>query len=66
MHMSIIIYALCNPAIHFVLVYNDEGFGYLSIVQEIAVKAMADARSEVQGTQNYIVNGDVSKLTQFW
>ena len=49
--------------IHFVLVYDDGGFGYLSTVQEIAQKAMADARSEVQGTHNYAVNGDVSNLS---
>ena len=47
---------------HLVLfvVYKEQGFGYLRIVRERAEKSMADARREVQATNNYITNGDVS------
>jgi len=41
-------------------VYKDQGFGYMSVVQELCNRTMADARAEVKATQDYITNGDVS------
>ena len=38
----------------FLTVYKDEGFGYLSIVRDLAAKSMADVRREIRGTPNYI------------
>ena len=32
----------------------------MSVVQELSNKAMADARAEVQATQDYITSSDVS------
>ena len=46
------------------LVYKDQCFGYFKIVKGLAQKSMADARQEVQATNNYITNGDVSRHTQ--
>lgn len=43
-------------------VYKENGFGYMAIVRELSVNSMGDARREVQGTVNYILNGDVSSL----
>ena len=42
------------------IVYKDQCFGYFQIVRDLAQKSMADARREVQATNNYITNGDVS------
>ena len=42
------------------VVFKNEGFGYISIVQEVADKALADARGEVEVSHEYQVNGDVS------
>jgi len=39
---------------------KDQGFGYMSVVQELCNKTMADAMTEVQATQDYITSGDVS------
>lgn len=48
--------------IHVHVVYKENGFGYMAIVRELSVNSMGDARREVQGTVNYILNGDVSSL----
>lgn len=50
--------------LHF-LVYRDQGFGYISIVRDLAQKSMADARRGVQATPHYITNGDVSYSVKF-
>ena len=50
-----------NVLLH-ILVYKDSGFGYIGIVHDLAKNSMEDARREVQGTQYYAANGDVSKL----
>ena len=42
------------------VVFKNEGFGYISIVQEVADKALADARGEVEASLENQVNGDVS------
>ena len=42
------------------IVYKDQCFGYFQIVRDLAQKSIADARREVQATNNYITNGDVS------
>jgi len=42
------------------IVYKDQCFGYFKIVMDLAQKSMADARREVQATNNYITNSDVS------
>ena len=42
------------------IVYKEQGFGYMAIVRDLAEKSMADARQEVQATNNYMANGDVS------
>lgn len=39
-------------------IYKDQGFGYVSVVQELCNKTMADARAEVQATPDYITSGD--------
>ncbi|XP_068711084.1 uncharacterized protein [Montipora foliosa] len=39
-------------------IYKENGFGYMAIVRELSVNSMGDARREVQGTVNYILNGD--------
>ena len=49
---------VCN--VH--VVYKENGFGYMAIVRQLSVNSMGDARWEVQGTVNYILNGDVSSL----
>jgi len=46
---------------HFFVVYKDQFFGYFKIVKSLAQKSMADARQEVQATNSYITNGDVSQ-----
>ena len=42
------------------IVYKDQCFGYFQIVRDLAQKSMADARREVQATNSYKTNGDVS------
>ncbi|XP_068738170.1 uncharacterized protein [Montipora capricornis] len=39
-------------------IYQNDGFGYMAIVQEQALKSMQEARNEVQGTPHYMANGD--------
>ena len=56
-----LVYCLCIVCnVH--VVYKENGFGYMAIVRELSVNSMGDARREVQGTVNYILNGDVSSL----
>ena len=56
---------ICNIYPHTVLVYKDNGFGYMGTVRELTENSMAEARREVQGTHRYILNGDVSKLVLY-
>ena len=56
-----LVYCLCIVCnVH--VVYKENGFGYMAIVMELSVNSMGDTRREVQGTVNYILNGDVSSL----
>ena len=55
------LYLAAYWAVSFCLaVYKDQGLGYMSVVQELCNKTMADARAEVKATQDYIASGDVS------
>ncbi|XP_068682738.1 uncharacterized protein [Montipora foliosa] len=49
---------VCTKSSLQALLYKDQGFGYVSVVQELCNKTMADARAEVQATQDYITSGN--------